>query len=137
MLNKITLMLALLMMGCLSLKAQNVLNVHKTDGSLQTYAFSERPVITYEGTNMIVTTVATRVEFPVTEVQKLSFKNEVSGLETVSISASHDDIRIYDLNGRLLQTIPAAEGAAFSFDQLPAGIYMVRNGKTTSKIQKL
>lgn len=118
---------------------KNVLNIHQTSGSVVTYAFSEHPVLTYSGTVLVITTNQVKVEYPVADIVKLDFGGQSSDIETVSVRASQGDLRIFNLKGQLLHTVPAdaEKGTADIFDKLPAGVYVVKNGSETSKIQKL
>ena len=126
-------------LGALSCFAQNTLNVHQKDGTVVSYAFSEKPVVTYTDTGIHLVTTKVEVDYPLANLEMFTFEDggTSEGIETITTTSTADDIRIYNTAGFLLRTIPHSEGTAtFSTGDLPAGIYIISNGKTTYKITK-
>lgn len=54
--------------------AQNTLNIHQKDGEKFCCGFLDKPIITYEGNTLKVSTKNVSIEFPLTELDKQ--KNE-------------------------------------------------------------
>ena len=53
--------------------AQNSIAIHQKDGNVATFAFSEKPVVTYSGNDLVLTTKQTTVTYPVYMLQKIVF----------------------------------------------------------------
>lgn len=119
--------------------AQNILNVHQKDGVVVRYAFSDKPMVTYTDTGIHLVTTKVEVDYPMANLEKWTFEEGDApvSVETITTSGTADDIRIYTTSGVLVKTISQSEGtASFSTADLPAGIYIIKNGKTTYKITK-
>lgn len=128
-----------LFLGVVSCLAQNTLNVHQTDGSIVRYAFSDKPIVSYTDTGIHLVTTQVEVDFPFTDLKMFTFEDETTlvGIETFTTVGSTDNIRIYTTAGVLVRIIYQNEGTAILFPgDLPAGIYIIKNGKNTYKIMK-
>lgn len=137
--SKFLFMLFCLFVGAISCFAQNTLNFHQKDGIVASYAFSEKPVVTYTGTGIHLLTTKVEVDYPLANLEKWTFEDggTSEGFETITTEGTTDDIRIYTTDGVLVRTIQQSEGAAiFSTTEFPTGIYIIKNGKTTYKITK-
>lgn len=135
--RKLLLSLLGLLLG-VAASAQNTLNVHQKDGSVVSFAFSEKPVVTYTDTGIHLVTTRVEVDYPMANLEKWTFSDdEAASIDVLRTDGTSDDIRIYNTAGVLVRTIPQSEGAvSFSPADLPAGIYIISNGKTTYKITK-
>lgn len=119
--------------------AQNTLNVHQKDGTVVCYAFGEKPVVTYTDEGIHLATTKVEIDYPMANLEKFTFEDSGTSesIETITIEGTTEDIRIYTTAGVLVRTIPQSEGAAaFSTADLPAGVYIIKNGKTSYKITK-
>lgn len=117
--------------------AQNTLNVHQKDGVVVKYGFSEKPTVTYTDTGIHLATIKVEVDYPFANLEKFTFSDEATAIDVLTMERTSDDVRIYNTNGVLLQTVKQSDGAAsFSTSELPKGIYIIKNGKTTYKITK-
>ncbi len=118
--------------------AQSVLNIHQKDGTVVSYGFSEKPVVTYNEAGVHLSTAKVEVDYPFASLEKFTFTDGVAdGIEQLRAVGISDDILVYDMRGVLLRTVKQSEGtAAFSTQDLPQGIYIIKNGKTTYKITK-
>lgn len=137
--NKNLLLAVVSMFLCsISAFAQNTLNIHQKNGGVVSYAFSEKPVVTYADGGITLTTTHVDVYFPLSELVKFTFEDDQQGstgiLRTLGTS---DDVLIYDTAGVLVHTAKETDGkTTFSTANLPAGTYIIKNGKTTYKIIK-
>lgn len=122
----------------LGARAQNTLNIHLKNGSVTSYGFGEKPVVTYTETRIHLKTTKVELDFPLTNLEKFTFTDgETDAIEEVRTENTSDDVRIYNTNGVLLRTIRQSQGkASFATDDLPRGIYIIKNGETTYKIVK-
>lgn len=66
-------LLMAMMVFSLGASAQNTLNVWQKSGEIVSYAFSEKPVITYSSTDLVLTTNTVVVNYPLTNLRKLTF----------------------------------------------------------------
>ena len=116
--------------------------VHAKSGGEVSYALSEKPVVTYKGDVLILTTESTTVEYPLADLQKFTFEETADAVESVRMNQPKGDgtVRIYNVSGTLVRTIQPSENggsdARFSTQDLPAGIYIIKQGAQTYKIRK-
>ena len=116
--------------------------VHAKSGGEVSYALSEKPVVTYKGDVLILTTESTTVEYPLADLQKFTFEETADAVESVSMNQPKGDgtVRIYNVSGTLVRTIQPSENngsdTKFSTQDLPAGIYIIKQGTQTYKIRK-
>lgn len=116
---------------------QNTLNIHQKDGGVVSYSFSEKPVVTYTTDGIHLSTTQVEVDYPMSNLLKFTFEDSAEETGLVLTEAPDADVRIYTLGGVLVRTVKASDGrSAFSTTDLPAGTYIIKNGKTTYKIQK-
>lgn len=120
------------------LHAQNTLNVHSKSGDVVSYAFAEKPVITYLNDVLVLTTLSTTVEYPLQDLLKLTFDDDKSDIEVVTHRSESDMVRIYSVKGQLLRAVKADEDGVTSLvlGEMAPGIYIVKNGSTSYKIVK-
>ena len=82
-------MLALLCC-CTGAWAQNAVAIHQIDGQVVTFAFTEKPVVTYSGNDLVLTTTKTSVQYPIYKLRKIDFNVSVddwTGIEEVKVKA--------------------------------------------------
>lgn len=118
--------------------AGTVLIVHQKSGGIVKYSFCEKPVVTYNGGNLVVSGKEALVEYPLSEIKKFTF-----GLESdqiTRITASEETVPqptyIYNIDGVLICTLQTIGDGKASLVGLPIGIYIIKNGTTTYKIIK-
>lgn len=118
--------------------AQNTLNIHQKDGTVVRYAFSEKPVVTYTDIGIHLVSKIEEIDYPMENLQMWTFEDNPSQPTGIfQTEGTKDDIRIYTTAGILVRTIPQNAGnAIFSTADLPAGVYIINNGKTSYKITK-
>ncbi len=134
---KLSLTLLCLFLGVAIGFAQNTLNVHQKDGTMVSYGFSEKPVVTYTETGIHLTTTKVEVDYPFANLERFSFSDKTTSIDIVTTERTNDDVCIYNINGVLIKTIMQSDGASsFSMSDLQKGIYIVKNGKSTYKIIK-
>ena len=134
---------ALLALGCAAGHAQNTLNIWQQTGEAVSYAFSEKPRITYTDTNLILTTTKVQVEFPLSSVRKFTCDDDMIMIDDAigTVRATLKDegpLSIYTLGGVLVKTVPAETDGrhTYSLDALPVGVYVVKSTTTSYKVVK-
>ena len=123
-------------------RAETALIVHQKSGGTVEFAFSEKPVVTYSGGNLVISVRngAASVSYPLSNMQKFTF-GEVNDMEdriTAPADQKPQPTYIYNVGGVLMRTLqPSEDGStSASLDGLPAGTYIIKNGKTTYKTIK-
>lgn len=135
--HKLLLSFICLFLGVATCFAQNTLIVHQKDGAVVSYGVSEKPVVTYTETGIHLATTKVEVDYPFATLEKFTFSEGTNSIDVVKTDGTNDDVLIYNINGMLLKTIKHSNGASsFSTSDLPKGIYIIKNGKTTYKITK-
>lgn len=125
----------------IQMMGQNALNVYSKSGSVVTYTFAEKPVVTYQDNVLVLTTEKVSVEYPLAELDKITFSDVESSVENITMSQPNGDgtVRIYSVSGTLIRTIERREDASdvqFSIENLSEGIYIIKQGTQTYKIIK-
>lgn len=114
--------------------------VHQKSGGTVEYTFSKNPVVTYSGGNVVITTTEASVVYPMSDLEKFTFKEATNRVERITAPANQtpQPTYIYNVGGMLLNTLqPNEDGTTpATLDGLPAGTYIIKNGKTTYKIIK-
>lgn len=135
---KKTILSILFSLLCLSGNAQTTLNIHQKSGGVVGYAFREKPVVTYEGSDLIVNTTKVKVVYPISNLEMLNFDNgEAAEVESVTMSDVKGKTLVYTSNGVLVKELQPEDGSThLLLEGLSNGIYIIKNGNTTYKIIK-
>jgi hypothetical protein len=75
---------------------QNTIVIHQKDGKVATFKFSEKPVVTYVGNELVLTTTETTVQYPIYLLQKMAFDidwNDPTAVEAVKKSEARFHFR--------------------------------------------
>lgn len=130
------------------------LKVEKKDGTTDTYLFSAKPEITFEGRKMLVTTTDASTSYRLKEIAQYFF-SEVSEIESVEadevrfvtiapgiidiISQSPVcEVCVYDLQGRAVAAKVKTENTTVHVDltTLATGFYILNTPKHSIKIRR-
>ena len=81
------LIFALLLAGVLRVSAveQNVVAIYPTAGEKTLFAFADQPEVTYTATDLVLTTLKTSVQYPISQLRKIQF-------ETADMPEGIDDV---------------------------------------------
>jgi len=120
--------------------AATALIVHQKTGGTVEYAFSEKPVVTYRDGYLVISATGASVSYPLSNMQKFTF-GEVSDLVTritAPTGTKPQPTYIYNVGGVLVRSFEPSEDSSTpaNLDGLPAGTYIIKNGKTSYKINK-
>ena len=129
--------------------------VSLNDGSVLSIPFAERPVLTCQGTDLLLTTTKMEMELPQGSVKEFTLekKNEVTGVEETLLQGEMQRqgdnflfsnckegtlIQVFDRSGRLVATqrVDANGQCRISLHGQPNGIYIVKSESITCKILK-
>lgn len=151
---KLLLMLSLFIGCATSLLAQTALIVHLKSGEVVYYSFSEQPKVTYSGTDLLLTTTKTKVEYPLANLQKFTFGDMANGIGDVLINKAEmklengaivvtnakpsSVVSIYNASGMLAKSHVVDENgnAYISSSNLKEGIYIIKSDNVTFKFIK-
>lgn len=123
--------------GCLLATAQQSLNIHTTSKGVVTFTFDEKPVVTFSDEILNVATDSVSVEFPFEDIEKITFEDGVTAIESIRINDGKGIVTIYDISGRLVSKYKPVEGSTtVDLTPLPSGVYVVNDGKRTYKVMK-
>lgn len=128
--------LALMVLCCVVVSAQQTLNVHRKSGEVARFAFSEKPVVTYSGSNMVIVTCTASVEFPFGEIAEFTFEDsEADGVESpLQVrDEAQGGVQVYNLRGVLVRSSKTGE---YNIEGLPQGVYVVKSNSKTYRITK-
>ena len=120
--------------------ADTALFVHQKSGGMLEIAFSEKPVVTYSEGYLVITSGLASVSYPLSDMQKFTFgevNDQVTRI-TAPTNAAPQPTYIYSVGGVLMRTYqPGDNGTtSASLEGLPAGTYVIKNGKTSYKVLK-
>ena len=138
--------------------AQDAVAIHQKNGTVITFAFMEKPKVTYSGSDLVLTTTKTSVTYPVYLLQKIVFDinwDELTGIEKTEVKADAQfrfngtsllvsgevpgsTLSIYDMKGVLVGQYGLDDSGctAISLGHLAEGIYLVRTKSFTFKFHK-
>jgi hypothetical protein len=126
--KRFTLIITLLATLALSASAgdYDYLTVQKSDGVEQSFT-ALGVKITFSGSNMVVTQNGTSTTFALSDLGKMYFSAEPTGIEVVETAADKvQNTAVYDLQGRKVAD-------AYRNAQLPKGIYIINGRKVAVK----
>ena len=120
--------------------ADTALFVHQKSGGVLEISFSEKPVVTYNEGYLVITAAEASVNYPLSDVDKFTFgevDDQVTRI-TAPENVAPQPTYIYSIDGKLMRTLkPSDDGTtSTSLEGLPAGTYVIKNGKTSYKVLK-
>ena len=105
--------------------------------------------ITFENSQVVVTTTAGQVTFPQSEMEKMFFSTTATAIESLSTESADIKMQdgllrangtgllhIYNSAGALIHMAKVDGSANISLSNLPKGVYVVSMGKQTIKVIK-
>ena len=126
-----------LFFGMATCLAQNTLNIHQKSGGVVSYGFAEKPVVTYVGEILHVSTDKVSIDYPLAELEKLTFDDSDASIGELRVEGQTSPVCIYRMDGTLVKRQESSEGAsAIDMQELPAGTYIIKQGNVTTKIIK-
>lgn len=138
--------------------AQNAVAIHQVDGQVATFAFTEKPVVTYSGNDLVLTTTKTSVQYPIYMLKKIDFDvsfDDLTGIESVEKKAdaqfrfqdgmisvvggeSGSQVFLYSMSGIKVgqYRLDGSGHIDIPVQHLSKGIYIIRTKHFTFKFRK-
>ena len=125
-----------------------------TDGTVNRFALTGNPTVTYEGENLVVSAGEEQFTTALSGISQLTFEQVPTGIsEMVEESPKpvftpgqarfeglkpHATVSIHTIDGKMLSSTRANEDGAVSIDlgTLPQGVYILRTPNQSYKIKK-
>lgn len=138
--------------------AQNAVAIHQVDGQVATFAFTEKPVVTYSGNDLVLTTTNTSVQYPIYMLKKIDFDvsfDDLTGIESVEKKAdaqfrfqdgmisvvggeSGSQVFLYSMSGTKVgqYRLDGSGHIDIPVQHLSKGIYIIQTKHFTFKFRK-
>ncbi len=143
------------LIGFAETEKKQMLVLTRTDGKVEIFDMEDKPVISFDGGDLLLTLEDHQIVYPMSDVRHYYFDNRNSGiindgLEIVSNVSFHDgllsihngptdsDVNIYNINGiRVIsEKLSPFEHFEFNFENYAAGVYIVKSGNRSFRIIK-
>ena len=154
---KLTLLLLASIVLAVPLRAADnpvTLVVLTRDNAQHMFVLADKPEVTFEGLNLVVTCVNSTTTFALPDVIRFTYLNATDAVEELKADETQVNFRdgmividqlkanavvaVYSVDGRLVKRLTAREGGSYSLDlsELPTGVYIVKADRVTYKIAK-
>lgn len=136
-------------------------SIYQKDGQVVAFAFSEKPVVSYDGNNLVLTTTKTTVQFPIYLLKKLQFDDDWvnsddnvattleqqqvdvlfgfhDGMLTVSGGDPGAPVTLYNVKGMMVGKwrLDDAGCATIPMQGMGKDVYIVKTQRLTFKFRK-
>lgn len=101
------------------------------DGSNQQVLFDEMPEFTLDNGVMALKGETVEMSWPLENLNKFTFGYVSTGIRSVKatgLDILSDQMSVYDLNGKMVKK------QIHSLSELPKGVYIIKNGRVTTKV---
>lgn len=128
--------------------------IETKDGNTVAYHLNTRPVVTFELTDLVLTSTDVKVQYPVADVKELRFADGTTAINDtkvgdITFSVSGDmisanglengsNLEVYSIDGKEIAkaSVDATGKAQVNISDLGQGVYVVKAGKKSYKILK-
>lgn len=114
--------------------AQSSVNIHQKNGDVFSCSFKEKPIITYKENILCLSSTSVKIEYPLSDLVKLTFSENGSDIESLQVDGNDAEIRIFSINGQLLKS--GTGSFMLDIKDLQSGAYIIKQGEITTKIIK-
>lgn len=108
-----------------------VIVISLNDGSNQQVLFDEMPEFTLDNGVMALKGETVEMSWPLENLNKFTFGYVSTGIRSVKatgLDILSDQMSVYDLNGKMVKK------QIHSLSELPKGVYIISNGRVTTKV---
>lgn len=146
----------LLLAFCTLAYGQNTIVIQQKDGKVARFSFTEKPVVTYSGNDVLVNTTKNSVQYPIYLLQKISFEIDwnTTDIEEVEVTRpnflfldealniSGEDpgspVFVYDIKGMLAGRYQTDDRGCVTIPirQLRPDLYIVKTKSFSFKFRK-
>lgn len=137
--------------------AQNTIAIYQKDGKVATFEFSEKPVVTYSGNDLVLTTKKTTVNYPVYMLKKIIFdiKDPVNGIDVLEMENKGEfnfqgemlyisggepgsSVYIYNISGIMVgkYRLDSEGSVSIPMQGMDKSLYIVKTTRFTFKFRK-
>ena len=125
--------LVFLLFGCLeNVTASIVMVLQHKNGETIRYSFSVHPIMSFDDKMIILSTDEAEITYAMSDYEKLYFEDETSKIENIRNTEEADTVFVYDTIGRLIKKSKSVLN--YSHFNLPKGVYIIKQGKSSIKI---
>lgn len=128
--------------------------IETKDGNTVSYHLKDRPVVTFEATDLVLTVSDVAVKYPVADLKGIHFAGEITSVSNVKVSdiafsvsgseiaanglAKGEKLEVYTIDGKAVaaSVVDAQGAAAVDISGLSTGVYVIKAGKKAYKIMK-
>lgn len=125
-----------------------------TDGTVNRFALTESPTVTYEGESLVVTTGDEQFSTPLSGISTFTFEQVANAISEMTSEEqqpvftpgqarfeglkTNATVAIYTVDGKMLSSVRANDNGAAIVDlsALPQGLYILRAPNQSYKIKK-
>lgn len=117
--------------------AQNTLNIHQKSGGVVSYGFADKPVVTYEGETLHLSTDKVSIDYPLAELEMLNFDDSEAAIGELRVDGPKMPVFVFRMDGMLVKRMEdTEESSSIDINELPAGTYIIKQGSITYKMEK-
>ena len=124
------------------------------DNAQHMFVLADKPEVTFEGNDLVVTCVNSTTTFALPDVIRFTYLNATNAVEEITNDETqvnfkdgmivvnglkaNSSVAVYSVDGRLVRQLKAREGGNYRLDlsELPTGVYIVKADRVTYKIVK-
>lgn len=114
--------------------ANSTVNIHQKSGEVYSCSFKDKPIITYKENILCLSSASVKIEYPLSELVKLTFSENGSDIESLQVDGNNVEVSIYSINGQLLKS--GTGSFMLDIKDLQSGAYIIKQGEITTKIIK-
>lgn len=118
----------------LGAQAQTKMILQQKSGGDIEIMLNEKPKAVYEGSELVIQTTGMTIRYQLSQLERIVYSEVTTSVDDSIISHGDGRTLVYDMNGRLIKTVP--ENQCLDMASLSNGIYIIKNNKNTYKIQK-
>ena len=150
------LLLSLLLLTCMAhATEQNVVAIYPLQGEVALFAFADQPELTYTATDLVLTTTQTSVQYPISNLRKVSFERAdmPEGIDEIEVSkqftfrdgqiiieggSPNALVNIYTIQGALVSQyrLDSDGNAAIPATGMNGAAYILTTGSITFKFMQ-
>ena len=149
----LTVMLTAFLSAAFAGNEDNVLIVTQKNGAQTVFAFEKKPVISYQGETMVITTTgSSSYSFPIADVKNYAFGNAATiidspkGDKTLPVlqnghvrfqkMTDGQTVDVYSIDGRMVRSLKANDKGMVDIDltSLPKGTLIIKSPATQIKV---
>jgi hypothetical protein len=131
----LTLLLTLFAVGTWAQKtvSESAIVIWLNDGNKAEVLFEEMPVFSFDSGVITLKSEKVELSWPLENLKRFTFERVTTGIQdvkSIGLDIIPDNCVVYDLNGRVVRQ------NLKSLSELPKGVYIIKNGHVTTKVER-